>query len=161
MKPDKSRAINPDSLFALYIGVVEMQVDGACHCGAITFTAVVEPNRVMVCHCTDCQVLTGSAFRVVVPALIETFVLHGEPKRYVKVAESGAKRTQAFCSVCGSPVFATAVENATQVSLRVGLLRQRNQLSPSLQIWKRSASSWLNALASVPGCEQQEAFSAR
>jgi hypothetical protein len=138
-----------------------MQVDGACHCGAITFTAVVDPNRVMVCHCTDCQVLTGSAFRVVVPASIETFVLHGEPTRYVKVAESGAKRTQAFCSVCGSPVFAMAVENPTQVSLRVGLLRQRNQLSPSLQIWKRSTSSWINALVFVPGCEQQEAFSPR
>ncbi len=138
-----------------------MQGDGACHCGAITFTAVVDPNGVMVCHCTDCQVLTGSAFRVVVPASIETFVLHGEPKRYVKVAESGAKRMQAFCSVCGSSVFAMGVENATRVSLRVGLLKQCNQLSPSLQIWKRSASSWLNALASVPGCEQQEAFSPR
>jgi hypothetical protein len=138
-----------------------MQVDGACHCGAITFTAIVDPKTVVVCHCTDCQVLTGSTFRVVVPASIETFVLHGEPTRYIKVAESGAKRTQAFCSVCGSPVFAMAVENPMQVSLRVGLLRQRDQLSPSLQIWKRSASSWVTSLASVPGCEQQEAFSPR
>jgi len=115
----------------------------------------------MVCHCTDCQKLTGSAFRIVVPAPIESFVLHGEPKRYVKVAESGAKRIQAFCPECGSPVFSMALENATQVSLRIGSLSQRSQLSPSLQIWKRSALPWVNGLASVKACEHQEALNSR
>ena len=138
-----------------------MQVDGACHCGSIRFTAAVDPSKVMVCHCTDCQKLTGSAFRVVVPAPIESFVLHGEPKRYVKVAESGAKRIQAFCPECGSPVFSMALENATQVSLRIGSLSQRSQLSPSLQIWKRSALPWVNGLASVKACEHQEALNLR
>jgi len=38
-----------------------MRVDGACHCGAIAFTAEADPARVSVCHCVDCQVLTGSA----------------------------------------------------------------------------------------------------
>ncbi len=138
-----------------------MQVDGACHCGSIRFTATVDPNKVIVCHCTDCQRLTGAAFRVVVPAPIESFVLRGEPKRYVKVAESGAKRIQAFCPECGSPVFAMALENPTQVSLRVGLLNQRSRLSPSVQIWKRSALPWVNTLASVEGCEQQESLDPR
>ena len=138
-----------------------MQVDGACHCGSIRFTATVDPNKVIVCHCTDCQRLTGAAFRVVVPAPIESFVLRGEPKRYVKVAESGAKRIQAFCPECGSPVFAMALENPTQVSLRVGLLNQRSRLSPSVQIWKRSALPWVNTLASVESCERQESLDPR
>ena len=138
-----------------------MQVDGACHCGSIRFTATVDPNKVMVCHCTDCQRLTGAAFRVVVPAPIESFVLRGEPKRYVKVAESGAKRIQAFCPECGSPVFSMALENPTQVSLRIGSVNQRSRLSPSLQIWKRSALPWVNTLASVEGCEQQESLNPR
>ena len=75
-----------------------MQVNGSCHCGAITFSAEIDPSRVLVCHCTDCQVLTGSAYRVFVPAALDTFALRGEPSRYVKVAESGARRVQAFCS---------------------------------------------------------------
>lgn len=138
-----------------------MQVDGACHCGSIRFTATVDPGKVMVCHCTDCQALTGSAFRVVVPAPIESFVLHGEPKRYVKVGESGAQRVQAFCPECGSPMFAMALENATQVSLRVGSLSQRRQLLPSVQIWQRSALPWVENIASVVGSQQQEALSFR
>ena len=138
-----------------------MQVDGACHCGSIRFTATVDPSKVMVCHCTDCQILTGSSFRVVAPAPIETFILHGEPKRYVRVGESGAKRVQAFCPDCGSPVFAMALEDPTQVSLRVGVLRQRNQLAPTLQIWTRSAQPWVNSLGTVRGCDKQEAFDPR
>jgi hypothetical protein len=135
-----------------------MHVNGSCHCGAIRFTAEVDAERVVVCHCTDCQVLTGSAFRVAVPAPIESFVVHGEPTRYVKVAESGTRRVQAFCPQCGTPVFSTAPEHATQVMLRVGTLSQRTVLLPSLQIWKRSSLPWVESLASVQGCLAQEAL---
>jgi len=38
-----------------------MKIDGHCHCGQITFEAEVDPNSVMICHCTDCQRLSGSA----------------------------------------------------------------------------------------------------
>ena len=138
-----------------------MKVNGSCHCGLIRFSANADQSKVRVCHCTDCQKLTGSAFRVVVPAPIESLVLHGEPKRYVKVADSGAKRTQAFCPECGSPVFSVSLENPTQVSLRVGLLDERSQLMPYLQIWKRSALPWVDALASVQACEQQDAHGPR
>jgi hypothetical protein len=136
-----------------------MHVNGSCHCGAIRFTAEVDAARVLVCHCTDCQVLTGSAFRVFVPAPIESFALHGEPTRYVKVAESGARRVQAFCPQCGTPVFSTVPEGATQIMLRVGTLSQRTVLLPSLQIWKRSSLPWVESLHAVQGCLAQEALS--
>ena len=73
-----------------------MYVEGGCHCGAISFTAEVDPSRVMVCHCTDCQILSGSPFRAVVPAPIETFTLKGEPRSYIKTAESGIKRIRNY-----------------------------------------------------------------
>ena len=44
-----------------------MKVDGACHCGRITFEAEIDPERVRICHCSDCQVLSGSAFRITAP----------------------------------------------------------------------------------------------
>ena len=75
-----------------------MKIDGGCHCGNITYTAEVDPDKVGICHCTDCQTLSGSAFRTSVRATKEAFHLHGEPKIYVKTAESGAKRAQAFLS---------------------------------------------------------------
>ena len=47
------------------------------------FEAEVDPNTSSICHCTDCQTLTGSAFRVNIPAPAEHFLLRGTPKTYV------------------------------------------------------------------------------
>jgi hypothetical protein len=135
-----------------------MNIDGACHCGAISFTAEIDPSRVMICHCTDCQILSGAPFRAVVSAPIETLVVRGEPKRYVKVAESGNRRAQVFCPDCATPLFATAPENATSVVIRLGCVTQRAELVPSAQIWQRSALPWLAQLARIAGSAEQQAF---
>jgi len=135
-----------------------MHIDGACHCGLITFTAEIDPARVMVCHCSDCQVLSGAPFRVSVAAPIETFMLHGQPKTYVKVAESGNRRAQLFCPECATPLFAMAPENAPFVIIRLGCVRQRAQLTPAVQLWQRSAMPWLSELPNVPATQKQEGF---
>jgi hypothetical protein len=135
-----------------------MQIEGACHCGRISFTAQVDPARVTVCHCSDCQVMSGSPFRAVVPAPVESFVLHGEPKRYIKTADSGNRRVQAFCPDCGTPLFATAPENATTVVIRTGCVKQRAALVPRAQIWRRSTLPWIDAVPTLPGSLEQQAF---
>lgn len=133
-----------------------MQVRGRCHCGAITYTAEVDPQRVSVCHCTDCQMFTGSAYRVSVPAPRESFaLLSGQPKAYVKTAESGAKRIHAFCPDCGSPVYSSAIADTPAYSLRVGCLEQRADLPPRRQIWCRSGVPWSDNLGDVPRQERQ------
>jgi hypothetical protein len=87
-----------------------MKIDGECHCGYIAYEAEVDPEQTAICHCTDCQTLSGSAFRTVVPAPDHSFrILSGEPAIYVKTGESGAKRPQGFCPRCGSPIYSTAV----------------------------------------------------
>ena len=40
-----------------------MKIDGGYHCGYITYEAEADPEKVGICHCTDCQTLSGSAFR--------------------------------------------------------------------------------------------------
>jgi hypothetical protein len=42
------------------------EVTGHCHCGQISFEAEVDSATVRVCHCTDCQKLTGTAFRAAI-----------------------------------------------------------------------------------------------
>ena len=136
-----------------------MRIDGSCHCGSITFLADIDPSRVMVCHCTDCQVLSGSPFRAVVAAPIESFVLKGQSKSYVKTAQSGNRRAQVFCCPeCGTPLYSTAPENPTSVVIRLGCVAQRAQLEPAAQIWQHSALPWLAHLAGVPGSPEQQAF---
>lgn len=81
-----------------------MKIDGSCHCGAIVYEADIDPAQVRICHCTDCQVLSGTAFRITAPAREQDFrLLRGEPAQYVKTAESGRARIQTFCRDCGAP----------------------------------------------------------
>jgi hypothetical protein len=78
----------------------------------------------MICHCSDCQTLSGSAFRTVVLTHEDAFkLLTGELKIYVKTGESGTKRPQAFCPECGTPIlqalWAKGLRSTRSVSARL------------------------------------------
>lgn len=134
-----------------------MKIDGACHCGDITYEAEIDPKNVVICHCSDCQTLSGSTFRTVALSHEGTFTLRsGEPKIYVKTAESGAKRQQAFCPECGTPIYSTAEGDGSKIhGIRVGTIRQRDELVPRLQVWSRSEQHWLTGLSTVKKIDQQ------
>ena len=133
-----------------------MKVDGGCHCGRITFEAEIDPAKVLICHCTDCQSLSGSAFRTVVRVPTSAFrLLSGEPRIYIKQAESGTRLAQAFCADCGSPIYGSHVgDDPKFYGIRVGTVRQRDELSPKLQIWCRSAHPWVSNLDAIRKVEQ-------
>lgn len=122
-----------------------MKVDGSCHCGQIRFEADIDSERVRICHCTDCQSLSGSAFRIVAPTSEANFsLLAGIPKQFIKrSAQSGTPRVQAFCDECGSSIYATSVDGDDRTfGIRIGTLRQREQLVPKRQFWCQSRLSW-------------------
>ena len=129
-----------------------MKVTGSCHCGAIAYEAEVEPGTTGMCHCADCQTLSGSAFRTVVFTQEGSFSLRsGEPKIYIKTSESGRKRAQAFCPVCGTPIYATSTGDEPKAyNVRLGAVRQRNELLPRRQIFVCSQQSWVHGLNSIP-----------
>lgn len=129
-----------------------MRVDGGCHCGNISYEAEVDPGAVSICHCSDCQQLTGTAYRVNVRVRKQDLVMRGgKPKMYVKTAESGNKRAHAFCPECGTPLYSTSTDPDPQVyGLRVGTIRQRAQLPPQRQGWCRSAMPWSMNIDALP-----------
>jgi hypothetical protein len=133
-----------------------MKVEGRCHCGQITFEAEINPESVRICHCTDCQTMSGSAYRVNVAAAAATFVLRsGQPKIYIKTAESGKPRAHVFCSNCGTQIYSAAPQDPPTYAIRVGTLKQRAQLPPRTQIWFRSALPWVTDLSNVQQVERQ------
>jgi hypothetical protein len=135
-----------------------MKIDGACHCGAIRIEGEADPDKVQICHCTDCQTGTGSAFRVSIPVAGTDFKMTGQPTNYLKTtADSGRPRVQAFCGQCGSPIYSTSPGDGMQPSymVRVGILSQREQLMPRRQNWFRSARPWVTELGSLPRNQKQ------
>ena len=140
-----------------------MKIDGGCHCGNIRYEAEVDPKKIVICHCTDCQTLSGSAFRTVVQTNAGTFrLLAGTLRVYVKTGESGNRREQTFCPDCGSPIYSAPVgADAKVVGLRVGTIRQRDQLVPTDQYWFRSSQAWLRHLPAMTKRDKQPVFDAK
>ncbi len=134
-----------------------MKIDGQCHCGFIRFEAEADPAHTRMCNCTDCQALTGGAFRVTIAAEPGSFrILSGEPSLYLKTADSGTRRQHAFCPRCGSPIFATGLgDELKPYSLRFGTVRQRAHFQPVQQIWTRSQPEWVTHIADIPGVAGQ------
>jgi len=133
-----------------------MIVHGTCHCGAIAYEAEVDPARAVICHCIDCQTLSGAAFRASVPAKVEDFrLLKGTPRTYVKTAQSGNRRIQAFCGDCGSPLYAADAVGAKTYNLRIGVMAERAALPPQREIWCESALPWARDVLPLPKIDKQ------
>ena len=130
-----------------------MRIDGQCHCGFVTYEAEIDPEDVSICHCTDCQRLTGSPYRVTASVAKDAVRLTGNaPRLYTKTAENGRKRLQYFCPECGSPLFTTGTDGDAEVwGIRWGSINQRASLKPKSQIWCDSALDWFGETQALPG----------
>jgi hypothetical protein len=134
-----------------------MKIDGSCHCGALAYEAEVDPAKVGVCHCVDCQILSGGAYRTGATAPEGAFKLTlGTAKIYAKDTDAGTKREMGFCGDCGTHIYsALPGDGPKQFRVRVATARQRDQLPPTRQIWMRSAQKWTAELTSLPGEAKQ------
>jgi hypothetical protein len=136
--------------------VPAVKIDGACLCGQISYVAEIDPANVFVCHCTECQTSSASAFRYAALVKKDEFtLLNGELKFYTKTAESGSKRALAFCPECGTSIYGCDPLAPKRYSLRLGTARQRGELRPSLQVWCRSAQTWVRELTQIPAQDEQ------
>jgi hypothetical protein len=130
-----------------------MHVTGGCHCGALRFEAEIDATRIVVCHCADCQTMGGGAFRTMTPVPSGSLrMLSGDPTIYVKTAESGRQRAQAFCGRCGTHLYATDPPSTGEpqlgaCTLRVGAIDQRRELVPAFEMWCQSRLDWLPPFA--------------
>ena len=138
-----------------------MKVNGKCLCGQVSFQAEVDESKVLLCHCTDCQVQASTAFRI--GALVDSagFSMQGEVKEHCKIGSTGARRMQVFCPTCATSIYSYTPDNPAAVySLRLGAVKELRQLRPALQIWRRSALPWLPELESIPCIMEQDALAA-
>ncbi len=136
------------------------KITGGCHCGHVTYRAEIDPASVRICHCSDCQKLTGTAFRSNVASVPgTTFALTGAaPKIYVKTCRRSGnkKRARRFApNAARRSVFWSSPELKPEdvYRLTLGGIDQRAALpAPGQQIWCRSALSWstLNGVARGP-----------
>ena len=117
---------------------------GGCLCDLIRYRLTDEPLTLYVCHCTDCQRRTGSAFAlsmVVLKSALE--LLQGDPRTYA-VTSDGLQRRGKFCAECSTRLWGEPVKFPQVVVVQPGTLDDTTWLHPIGHIWTRSAQPWVS-----------------
>ena len=110
-----------------------MKITGGCFCGEITYAGEIEETRIGICHCRDCQIFSGSAYRLATgmePGALE--FLTGTPTYFDKTAESGKVRRMAFCGTCGTHLCslpADPSEKGAFISMRIATADQFSEMT--------------------------------
>jgi hypothetical protein len=104
---------------------------GGCLCGAVQITAVGEPHRVGICHCSDCRKHHGALFYASAVFPQGAVRITGETRDY---------QGRFFCPRCGSSVFARSDE---VVEVHLGTLDNGDKLVPRYELWTTRRASWM------------------
>ena len=122
---------------------------GQCQCGAVRYSLTGKAVTAFVCHCTDCQRQSGSAFGMA--AWLEDAELdlqRGELKEWIRHTPSGKQMACRFCADCGSRLF-HQVLGSRYLSVKPGSLDDPAQFQPVAHIWVGSKQPWVEIPAGV------------
>jgi hypothetical protein len=127
------------------------QISGSCLCGAVAYTCAGPAIMTATCNCTNCQKQSGSAFsiNVGVPKGSLQFTA-GKPAIYEDKGESGLPVFRHFCARCGSPLYSAVAAMPQLDFLKAGTLNDTSWVKPGVNLWCKSAQSWVPQLEGVP-----------
>ncbi|WP_320671829.1 GFA family protein [Patulibacter defluvii] len=120
------------------------KLDGGCLCGSVRYTVDgEEPIMTAICHCTDCQKQTASAFSVIAGVAIEDLHVEGETKVFDTIgSDRGQPAHRHFCPQCGSPIMSILADADEVAWIKAGTLDDASWLTPELEAWTDSAQPW-------------------
>ena len=127
---------------------------GGCLCNALRYRFKTEPQTVYICHCTECQKVSSSAFGMSVRVNGHDFTItEGNGKIIKTTADSGRIKEGLFCPECGTRI-SNKPTSSNLVVVKAGTLDNPNWFKPIAHIWTRSAQSWFSFSDELPKFEQ-------
>jgi hypothetical protein len=126
---------------------MKLPLTGGCQCGALRYEISEAPVATYLCHCTECQRVTGSAFSMAILVRDAAFhVARGEPQPIERSADSGRTVTRWHCPECASWICNGAIPGIGRSGpvrrVRPGTLDDRSWLRPTAHFWTRSKQPW-------------------
>jgi len=115
---------------------------GGCLCGGVRFTITEPPLVALYCHCTRCQRRSGAAASAnvrIAPGSLQ--ITAGEELVRAYDAGGGAF-LKAFCSTCGSALWAQHPENPDIRAVRLGAFDSDPGIRPSYRQFVAYAAVW-------------------
>jgi hypothetical protein len=115
--------------------------NGQCLCGAVRYRVFGSLGEARLCHCDMCRLANGTAFSANVSVPRTSYsLLSGE--QVIAEYESSPGRYRAFCSKCGSPVYARLIDDPDHIRIRLGGLTGEIDVSIVAHTWVSSNPDW-------------------
>lgn len=119
---------------------MSLPMEGGCRCGKLRFRISTPPMLTMVCHCTGCQHMTGSAFSTSIAVPSQGFeVTAGDP---VIGGLHGEQSQHRHCDWCKSWVFTRIVPDMGFVNVRATMLDDASWYAPFIETYTSEALPW-------------------
>lgn len=122
----------------------------------MTYSVDAEPVWQGVCHCSNCQRQTASAFSLVVGVPVEALTVRGDSLASFRTESEGydSITERRFCSNCGSPILSVIESMPGLVFLKAGTIDDLSWFEPMAEIWTSSAQPWAPHFENVPRYER-------
>lgn len=130
--------------------------DGGCQCGGVRYRVEGEPVSVGICHCTQCQKQSGSAFGMSFIVPKEAFqLLRGRLKTFTRMSDSGRPVVCAFCPECGTRIYHETRWLEGVLNIKPGTFDDTSFLRPLAQVWTATKQRWLEFSSPIRSFEGQ------
>jgi hypothetical protein len=122
---------------------------GSCLCGHVKYTLSAEPGAFGYCHCTSCRKASGSAHAANAPVDRSSFHLVSG-STVIREYESSPGKYRAFCSHCGSPIYAYLSATPDVIRIRLGSLDTPFSKEPQAHTWVSDKAPWEPIADAIP-----------
>lgn len=129
----------------------KVTMSGGCQCGAVRYTASVDPAAAYPCHCRMCQRATGGVYAAMVQALASECAFEGAPTWY----RSSPIAERAFCPRCGSPIGFRYL-GGEKLDLTLGSFDEPAAFRPGTQFGCESAIAGWQDLTRIAGMRSED-----
>ena len=122
--------------------VPPLPLTGGCQCGRIRYRMRADPLVFYLCHCTECQRHTSSAFGESLRFRREDMEVNPGLVCVSRVSESGKERQGWFCPDCGVRIW-HGTDGSPEINIKAGTLDDTSWLVPAGHIWCRSRQPFM------------------
>ena len=131
----------------MILNMPPLPLTGGCQCSRVRYEIIAVPAMFYLCHCTECQTQTSSAFGESLRCDPASVTVRGEMATSRRVAESGTVRLGDFCPECGVRIQHRSEGDPGRLNIKAGTLDDASWLVPAGHIWTRSKQAFVTISA--------------
>jgi nicotinamidase-related amidase len=124
-----------------------------CFCGRFEISVQGSFGDVRYCHCSQCRRKSGTAFTANAQIKSSQFRLKG-PRSGLTEYEHKPGLFNAFCSHCGSPLYARNANDPEDIGVRLGGFDEPIDASITGHVWTNSKAPWYEIEGYLPRFHQ-------